>query len=184
MRQSIFKLGFRIIFSALLVLFSAFIIKTTVGPDKTHYQNKTLNFSIDHPFGWTLEEDMPHSTVSFNAPEKDSLGQPLAMFYVHFVDWSAGMKEKEFEETLINSYYNEYNQVRISYKEKDNHCKKSWGMLELFVQKGIEPIKYIRTYYRYNPEGCIIISYQASAKQADKYKAIIESSIKSFKNKQ
>jgi len=184
MRQSFYKSVTGFILLGQLLLSSSFTKEVAVGPCKEHYVNKALNFSIDYPLGWAPEEDITHSTVSFNAAEKDSLGRPVAMFYVHFVDWAVDMTEKEFEETLVNSYYNEYNQVRISYRENDGHSKKSWGMLELFAQKGIQPIKYIRTYYRYNAEGCIIISYQANAKQADKYKATIESSIKSFKNKQ
>ena len=182
MRRIVFP-SVSVVLLALLLVFSAFITNTAVRPCKEHYENKALNFSIDYPSGWFTEEDTAHATVSFVSPEKDSLGEPTASFYVHFPEWANGMKEKDFEETLINSYYNEYNQIRISYQQKDDPDKKSWGMIELFVQKGIYPIKYIRTYYNYSPEGCIIISYQTRAKQADKFKDVIESSIKSFKSK-
>lgn len=167
-----------------IVVLLTFTNNTFVRPCKEHYENKELNFSIDYPSGWITQEDKDNSTVIFTSREKDSLGKAVAEFYVHFPEWTIGMKEKDFEETLINSYYNQYNQVRISYQEKDDQSRKSWGLVELFAQKGIEPIKYVRTYYDYNAAGTIIISYQTVASKADKYKDIIESSIKSFKYKQ
>src|SRR6185437_17060031 len=111
-------MGRKIIVSIMLLLVLS--ASTLLKPCKEHYENKDLNFSIDYPSGWQTEEDKEHATVFFSSPEKDSLGVPVAKFYVHFVDWAAGMSQDEFEELLMNSYYNEYNQTRISYQEKDN----------------------------------------------------------------